>query len=339
MKAMKKMNYLTALAAIVLPAGLLAQQDFHLSQWDAATQYMNPALAGMYAKDKGDYKITSAYRSQWKSLGVRPYKTIYLAYDQPYENWDKKFGVGGYISNNRGGVGKFNTMNMMFTGAYDITHKGAGEHYLTTGLQMGLMYKSFRQDDYTYDIQYSYDEGGFDESIPHGEAYDKTGLLRFDANWGIYYKYMENGENVYPFFGFSVQHITKPRESFNGMDQRLPMRFNFNMGADVKVNEQLKVVPKVLYMNQKRAHEFNAGALAFYNIEATYYDVIFGFDYRHKDAVVIDLGIKHDNHIFRFSYDINTSYLKNYSRSRGAWEFSLILTGEKGKPLFDTSKF
>src|ERR1041385_5654159 len=70
-----------ALATVNCLLPTVKAQDFHLSQYDAATQYMNPALTGMYLGELGDYKIYTDYRSQWKTISTRPYSTMYVAYD------------------------------------------------------------------------------------------------------------------------------------------------------------------------------------------------------------------------------------------------------------------
>ena len=116
------------------------------------------------------------------------------------------------------------------------------------------------------------------------------------------------------------------------------MRFNVNAGCDIFVNEQVKLVPSFLYMNQASVSEMDAGLLAYYKIKNSTFAPFLGGDYRFNDAIVIDIGIKQNEHAFRFSYDINTSYLNNFTGGRGAWEFSLILTGIKGEPLFTTSQ-
>ncbi len=330
MKALIKYMFLIFGIFIMKVAGA---QDYHFSQYDATSLYMNPALTGMYADDKGDYKIYSDYRSQWKALGIKPYSTAYLAYDQPVKKWNKNFGLGAYLVDQRAGVGKFNTMNVMISGAYDIMNNAEGKHYLTTGLQMGIFYKNFNPSTFTYDVQYDPTMGDFNTNIPSEENFGKTSLLKFDANLGMYYKYVDKSKKVHPFVGLSVQHLTKPNESFSSVKSKLPMRFNFNGGCDITINEKLKLSPRFLYMNQAKANELNIGMLAYYKIKEPF-EVLLGVDYRNKDAIIFHAGIKQDKHIFRFSYDMNSSYLNAFSGGRGAWEFSLILTGEKGKPLF-----
>lgn len=336
---MKKVNkHIKALGIIAgvicLGTSNASAQDYHLSQYDVATMYMNPALTGMYGGlGTGDYRVYNDYRSQWAAI-AKPYATIYVAFDMPFKKWDKDFGIGGYLIDNISPSGGFNTFTFMPSIAYNITGSSNDKHYLTTGLQLGFFYKEFNPNSFTYDNQYSASDGTFDQSIPSGEVFAHTNMVRFDANLGIYYKYIERDKKLNPFIGFSIQHLTEPNESFTPVKSLLPMRFNLNAGCDIHVNEELKLVPAFLYMNQAAVPEMDIGLLAYYKIKNTTFTPLIGGDYRFNDAIVIDIGIKQNEHVFRFSYDINTSYLNSFTQGRGAWEFSLILTGFKGTPLF-----
>jgi type IX secretion system PorP/SprF family membrane protein len=333
---MKKINYILSVVLLFGTTAIFAQ-DYHLSQYDQISLYMNPALTGMYGDNKGDYKIYNDVRSQWASL-ASPYTTIYLGYDMPTKWLGKEFGVGGYVIENRSPQGGFNTVTVMPSIAYNITGSSNDKHYLTTGLQLGFFYKDFNPSAFTYDNQYNEADGGFDQSIPSGEIFAKTGLIRFDVNYGIYYKYIEEEKRFHPFLGFSIQHVTTPNESFTNIKSDLPMRFNLSGGCDILINEQVKLTPMFLYMNQAAVPETDIGLLAYYKIKNTTFTTILGGDYRFNDAIVIDIGLKQNQHVFRFSYDINTSYLNNFSGGRGAWEFSIILTGFKGQPFFSKTE-
>lgn len=315
-------------------------QDYHMSQYDMASLYLNPALTGMYSGEKGDYKIYNDYRSQWGALGTSPYTNEYLAFDMPLQAWGKNFGVGAYLINNAAPLGSFNTTSFMGSIAYDIMSKdnSNGKHYLTTGIQLGFFYKEFNPNNFTYDNQYSDAIGGFDQNMPSGESFGKMSVANFDANFGIFYKYIEESSKVHPFFGFSMQHLTVPNESFTTVKSDVPMRFNFQGGCDFNVNEKLKITPMLFYMNEAGVTEFDAGLLGYYKIGTTPFQVILGANDRVNDAVVINTGIKYGEHVFRFSYDINTSYLDAFTGGRGAWEFSLILTIIKGHALFSRSQ-
>ncbi|MEK6615729.1 MAG: PorP/SprF family type IX secretion system membrane protein [Bacteroidota bacterium] len=315
-------------------------QDFHLSQYDATSHYFNPALTGIYFGNSANYRIYSDYRSQWKSLGIKPFSTYYLAYDMPYQ----LYGFGGYLIHNRNGAGGLNTINFMPSAAYKISNEVATPHNLSVGVQLGIIYRSFDPNHFTYDSQFSTAHpNGFDPSIPSGETFEKTSSLKLDANMGVFYKYKNTQWKANPWGGFAVYHVTKPSQSLTGIKKdtagkridRMPMRFVFQAGADWKITEEIRVTSMLLYMNQAQAQELNIGAIGFYHIKETNYDVLGGLNYRWKDAVIVQAGMKYEQHIITLSYDINTSYLNNYTNGRGAFEFSILLTGIKGKPLFN----
>jgi type IX secretion system PorP/SprF family membrane protein len=335
-----KKNILNTLFFLLIASGFYKAQDFHISQYDAGSLYLNPALTGMYNGEKGSYKVYADSRAQWRALGVKPFFTTYLAYDAPYKIKDKNIGLGGYFINNRTGPGNFNTTEFMISGAYDILNRRAdSKHYLTTGLQLGVFYKSFNTGKLTYDIQYSPTvEGGvFDQSVSSGETYSNLNILRFNANYGIFYKYIEKGERWHPFIGASLSHLNRANESFSGTTSRIPIKVSVNGGCDIKLDEKFDITPRFLYMNQAKSNEINFGILGYYKMSENNTRLMLGFDYRYKDAAIAHLGIKQENYFLRFSYDINTSYLNNYTRSRGAWEISLVYTGEKGKPFYKTT--
>jgi type IX secretion system PorP/SprF family membrane protein len=326
-------------AAFLLTGSILKSQDFHVSQYDVTSLYTNPALTGMYGDQKGDYKVYLDSRSQWRAFGVKPFFTTYLAYDMPYTIKDKKVGFGAYFINNRTGPGNFNTTQFMLSAAYNILDKKAnGVHYLTTGLQMGLFYKAFNNN-ITYDVQYDplQDGGGFNQNIASGENLNTLNITRFDANLGLYYKYLDKSKKAHPYAGFSLSHLPRANESFVGTVDRIPMKFMFNGGCDIQAHEKFIVTPRFYYANQAKAYEVNAGVLMDYNLSDDFsvktenWHIMGGFDWRYKDAVILNLGLRNDSYAIRFSYDINTSYLKNYTHSRGAWEITLIYIGEKGK--------
>lgn len=335
---MKK--YITYVAAFLFTGSILKAQDFHVSQYDVASIYLNPALTGMYGDQKADWKAYLDTRSQWRAFGVKPFFTTYLAYDMPYTIKDKKVGFGAYFINNRTGPGNFNTTAFMLSGAYNILDKKAnGVHYLTTGLQLGVFYKAFNNS-ITYDAQYDpYKDGGsFNQDISSGEDnINKLSLTRFDANLGLYYKYLEKDKKAHPFVGFSMSHLTRANTSFVGTVDRIPFKFIVNGGCDIQAHEKFNITPRFYYANQAKAYEVNVGVLMDYNISDDFsvktqnWKIVGGFDWRYKDAVVFNLGVKNDDYQIRFSYDLNTSYLKNYTHSRGAWEITFVYFGQKGK--------
>jgi type IX secretion system PorP/SprF family membrane protein len=330
---MKIKDCIAVCFAVALSLSVKAQ-DFHLAQYDAFPLYLNPALTGNYSGEDIDFRMNAVYRSQWRSLVKKPFTTYGISYDQPY----KKFGIGAFVLNNRAGIAKFNTLNFQVSGSYSVTDQKRSPHLIHVGLQLGLFYKSFNPNNVLFESQYDNSTGSLNPDIASGENFDRTSLVKFDANIGVFYKLKQRFKKYVPFAGFSIMHLSKPSESFSADKNRVPMRFVVNAGCDFRVNDKLKLTPTILYMNQAKASDFIIGAIGYYRV-GDRSDVIFGVNYRVKDALIFQVGIKqNEQHTFRISYDINTSYLHTYTGSRGAIEFSLVLTGKKGKQLF-SSKF
>ncbi|MCD6019329.1 MAG: putative rane protein [Bacteroidetes bacterium] len=324
---MKTKIILPIIVALIISAKSKAQ-DFHLTQYDAFSLYLNPALTGEYLGDEWSYKIHTVYRSQWKTLPVKPYQTYGLGFDKPY----KRVGIGGYLLDNRSGGLDFNTLNFQLSGAYYITDPETSPHTLNVGVQAGLFYKTFNYNKVLFENQYDNETGQLNGAMSNGESFNKTSRVNFDANVGVFYKYKDRRSALNPFLGFSVFHVNMPMESFAGNDRRLPMRFNLNAGTDIRINDTWKVVPMALYMNQAQASELNVGALAYYRFnKQDECDVILGLNYRVKDAAMAQLGLKYNNYILRMSYDMTTSYLSTYTQRRGGYEITLQICGKKPK--------
>jgi type IX secretion system PorP/SprF family membrane protein len=318
---------------------MVRAQDFHLAQYDAFSLYLNPALTGNYLGEEGDYKISSVYRTQWRALTPKPYTTYGVSYDMPY----KKFGLGAYLLDNKSGVGNFNTLDFQTSASYFITDPKTSPHLLSTGVQLGLFYKTYNPSKLLFESQYDYSTNTLNPDVSSGEYFQRTSRINLDANMGFFYKYRDVKKKYWPFIGLSLYHFNRPVESFMGNSSRLPIRWNLQTGCDFLVSDKLKLSPMILYMNQAKASELNIGMLGYYKLnddKEVRYDLIFGANYRVKDAFIVQLGVKKDNIVLRMSYDVNTSYLNTYTNGKGGFELTLQIIGKKGVPLFkSTAKF
>lgn len=316
----------------------LRAQDFHLTQYDQFGLYLNPALTGNFLGDKYDYRASTIYRTQWRPLTSKPYVTYGASYDMPY----KRFGLGGFLLDNRSGGMNFNTLNFQSSASYAITDPATSPHLLNVGLQLGLFYKTFNMNNLLFESQYDYSSGQLNPAISNGENFQRFSRTNFDANMGVFYKYKEKDSKYQPFAGFSLFHVNMPVETFSTYTNRLPIRWNLHGGCDMIINEEWRVTPMFLYMNQARAWELNLGGLAYYKISESkdaQYDLIFGLNYRVKDAIMLQAGCKRDKFTLRMSYDINTSALRTFSNGRGGFELTIVYTGIKGQPAFTRPSF
>jgi len=303
-------------------------QDFHLSQYDANPLYINPALTGMRLNEDWDFRINANYRTQANKSFSDQFSTVTAGFDIPI---NKKFSFGEYIIDNKSLNGSFNTFNFMLSGAYRIIHKdpsGYDKHNLSIGIQMGILHKSLNAANFSYDNQYSASSAdGFDINLPTGENFAKESYSHLDVNMGIYYRFIDENKNFSPFAGASLYHVNQPDESFTSSFSTTPIRFNIQAGCYVNINDEMRILPQVLYMSQAKANELNLGLLSFNKIKNTDYQTILGFAWRRQNSIVLHAGIKFRNNLFRISYDINTSYMKQYGNK--GFEFSCIYTFKK----------
>lgn len=333
---MKKYSIFTLFLFAVI---FIKAQDFHLTQYDAFSMYNNPALTGNYFGEKWDYRINSAFRQQWRQLASKPFSTYGIGFDAHSNGRGTRFGYGGYILNNKSGVAGVNTLNILLSGSYYITKPEQSPHCINVGLQLGTIYRSFNPNNLLFETQYDYNTGTLNPEIASGENFVRNSLLKLDANMGVYYKYKERDDKFSPFIGLSVFHVNMPKQNFTSETARTPMRFSLQTGTDYKINDKIKLITKVLFMYQAKSTELNIGFLGDYlltngNDRDPDYHLVFGLGYRWKDALLVQAGAKRDNMILRFSYDVTTSYLKNYNSGRGAYELSLVFIGLKGKQAY-----
>ncbi len=314
-KYFNTISFVLAIAALGLQSRVSAQ-DMQLSQYDAAPIMFSPAQTGMLKFT--DLRVAAIYRSQWASL-ASSFNTFGLSFDMALnDRWG-----GGVVFLNHDAANVINTSNFLVSGAYQITDPNNSKYMISAGVQLGVLYKRINTNGLIFDSQF--DGYNFDSDLPTMEQFNKTSRTMLDANMGVSYRSTDRTKKVNPFADFAVFHITTPNESFIGeQDSKLPMRWMGNVGARVEVSRGLVIDPSVIWMRQRESQQFQANAIAHYEVTGTPYQVIGGFGYRTEDAVILHAGLRHNSNIFRISYDINVSGLSAYSNNRGALEFTAI---------------
>lgn len=308
-------------------------QDSHLSQYDAAPLYLNPAMTGMF---NGYYRIHAHYRNQWSSV-ASPFVTTAISFDMPY----KKAGIGALILNNRAGVGNYNVLNFVVSGAYDVTIDDKEQHHLSFGGQLGFIHKSVNMEELWFHNQYTNTNSDpIGPSSLSGEVFENTSIFLPELNAGLVYYLSNDKAIVNPFAGFSVFHLTQPNESFFNNENKLLRRYVMHGGAKINITSIIQITPQMLYMSQGNAKEITMGLVANYYFKNQDIWAFGGVTYRTfhlkefntGDAVIALVGIKHGRYVYRFSYDINTSSLNNISRGKGGFELSITYLGGKLLP-------
>jgi len=204
-------------------------------------------------------------------------------------------------------------------------------NHLSVGLQAGLIHKSLDLGSYTYNNQYSTaNGGGFDTDLPTGETFSSSTVIMPQLNMGVLYYNSNDQKLINPFGGFALFHILSPKESFTGIDNRLPRRWVLHGGANFNVSDEIMVTPKFVYMRQANATELLFTVLGYYKIPDMGITAILGGSYRNQDAAILHLGAIYKDFTVRVSYDVNTSTLNTVSNNKGGFEVSVVY--QKPKP-------
>ncbi|MGZ4037341.1 MAG: PorP/SprF family type IX secretion system membrane protein, partial [Bacteroidia bacterium] len=157
--------------ALCLVFGSAQSQDFHLSLYDAAPLFLNPAMTGVV---DATFRVHAQYRNQWNSVAYKPYNTALISADMPKGKW----GFGIQMIEMRAGVGNYNVFQGMFSVAYTVPLDKKKYHHLSFGLQGGITQKSVEYKLYTWDSQYTGSNGGsFDQSTSSQENFKQQSQI------------------------------------------------------------------------------------------------------------------------------------------------------------------
>ena len=321
MRAIKRYSIICCLFLVTA----IKAQDFHLSLYDAAPLFLNPAMTGLV---DGKMRLHAHYRNQWNAVAYKPFTTALVSFDIPKGKW----GFGGQVSNMRAGFGNYNVFQALGSVSYAIPLDKNKYHNLSLGLQAGFTQKRIEYQIFSFDNQWSgLDGGSFDKSINNNENFNRGTQFQEAVNFGALYYYAKQQSRINPFAGFSAFNLTKPKETFFGSNNRLPIRMYTHVGVRVNISELLYVIPKVLIYNQTNIIQQTYALDAGYFFKGEKFYALAGYVYRTKDASVAYVGFKKDNYIFKMAYDFNTSSLRGTSKTKGAYEISLTWLGKKAK--------
>ena len=307
-------------------------QDLHLSQFYTNKMKLNPALAGHY---EGSYQFTGNYRNQWREVGI-PLNTVFFALDKHFFFFSDEINVGLLVADDQYAGFNQKTSKFLLNGAYT---KRFGSHKVSAGIQMGAVLRSTDLSNQTFPNQWIYSQGVFDQNVYNGEA--NLGLNQgfFDLNLGVVWTKKYN--NLEPLVGFTLFHINRPKDTYLvTFIERLRMRKSFFAQLDWRLENNVSVEPKLLYMWTTKAQDLVVGSNFKKHINAKLVKNIYagvhmraGFA-RNVDAVFPTIGFTIDRFDAGFSYDINVSEISQYNERKSSLEWSLVYTF----PLYNPAK-
>jgi len=313
--------YAVVVGLMICSAKSFAQTDPHFSQYYAYPLWLNPALTGVV---DGDYRASVNFKQQWGALN-NSFLTGGASFDMAPK---KNFAFGATVLNQRAGELDFNYLTALVSGSYRLRFGFEGLQMISFGLQAGIINRSFDFSQGRFGNQFN-PISGYDGGMMSGETFQSQSSLVPDVNAGIMYFDGNPNKGVNVFLGASVAHLTRPTDRFSGTDSRIPMRFTGHGGARIRASELLDIVPNALVMYQGNTNEISLGAYAQLNVNPSS-NILFGGNYRVKDAAIAFVGLQLRNMVFGLSYDVNTSSFSRASNSNGGLELSISLIGRNG---------
>ena len=296
-------------------------QDPQYSQFYANKLLLNPAFTG----SGGGYRVGLNYRGQWVNIPGY-YKQTAVAFDMPLYVGSTVQGVGISIENDVAGEGNLGRLNARLNYAYEIqlSDEQDGGHTLRIGLNGGIQQASIQMFKLRFPDQIDPQDGFvYPTSDPLYAKGENLSSLRADAGAGLLYY------NNYAFLSASVDHIPEPIQKFSsgaippGINAKLPRKYTVSGGmriplGDFRDPDALSVTPAFLVKMQRQFFQVDVGT--YVNLDP----MVFGFWYRHQDAVVGLIGFKKDWFSIGYSYDYTISSLTT-GVSGGSHEVSMTL--------------
>lgn len=308
--------------------GAKAQVDPHFSQFYAHPLWLNPGMAGMM---DGGMRITGIYRTQWSEV-MTPFNTAGLSIDA---NTNKNLNLGAHFLSQSAGDAGYKYLNAYATLAYSGVKFGPDQNQrISIGIQAGLLSRRFDPAKFQFGDQWN-PITGYNPGAVSADVITRTSSSVLDVGAGIAYFDASPEKTVNFYGGVAAFHLTRPQDPFvaSGVKQYLPVRYTAHAGARIQVNETLSVIPNVLYMRQGTASEEMVGLFGQLTVN-DYTDVLFGANYRVKDAISPYVGLAFHDFVLGASYDVNTSDLGKAVTGTNSIEISFTYMGRKsGKPL------
>lgn len=327
-------RFYTLLLFLFCSFSMLNAQDIHLTQYYFSPLNYNPSYTGRF---DGDYRIVGNYRSQWGAIMSNQFTTSAVSYDQNFEFFNRKWSLGAVFLHDNSGVAFLTQNKLLLSFAHNFNWKG---NLVSLGIQSGLLHKGVNLRKLTYPDQYNNVTGGFDNSMPTNQIFNRNNSYLPDVNLGATWG-RKLSDKFFPEIGGAWMHLTQPKETFLGdTDSKLQIRSIYDVKLNYFINPKWTITPTLLWMNQNKASEMLFGAMAKHYLNPNKVELteIFGavsfrdgFN-RNYDAFALIFGGKIKEFQVGISYDFNISPLSSITHYRGAFELSIIYIAKRTTP-------
>ena len=323
-----QMKYFAPLAIIILLLTGLEYssyaQQIHFSQAYSAHLTLNPANTGRH---NGDWQAVGIFRQQGQSLS-NDYQTSYFSFEYPIYIKEEKLDAGIYYSrdNSAGNTFPVDKVNISAGHGIFLNHLS----YLHAGVQLAYVQKQIKMNGLSFPDQYNRDIGGFDPTQATQEQLENNRTSYLDAGFGLVYARTITTGIISA--GYSLQQINRPKESFFGIDQSLPMNHIWHAKGDIGINKKIFLVPALIVMHTGNNNMSLIGLNLGYNLDKwlnQHNSIITGIHMRNSTlkesrSLIFSAGTNWQYWTFMLAFDTDISKSVSSSTTGSGLEFSLI---------------
>jgi type IX secretion system PorP/SprF family membrane protein len=312
--------------------GLANAQDPNFSQFFASPLTLNPALTGKF---DGVLRVAGNYRNQWPTIN-NAYTTYTASIDAGIlkghiPEFDQ-FGVGLLAFSDKSGNGVLQNNYLGISTAYHKALDENGYNQLGLGFQGTFVQKRLDVTKVYFEDQLRSD--GFTGLTSEFFQQQQVNVSYFDLNAGMLFNGSTDGTNNY-YFGASMYHLTRPKESFMGGGYIKDPRLTLQAGGMMPLADNNAVHFSAIHSRQAGAYNTVIGGAYMLNLNddpQSPTNLYMGSWFRLGDAVIPYVGLEYRSVRFGATYDVNTSSLKPGSNMRGGAEFSIIYVQKPADP-------
>ena len=303
---------------------------------------LNPAYAGAI---EGRYRVSIAYRDQWRSIVESPFTTmgVYGDVKIKLEHQDQDFFGGGFaVTADRTAVLNVNQNNLSLYGSYHKSLNHSQHEFLSGGLSLGISQRNINYENIYFNDQFN----GLNEyTLSTAEDLPANNFAFADVGLGVAYStYLSRYSNL--TCGLSLDHVPGSSISFYThslqLDEPLPdariyRKFTAMLSMELASNEYVSVLPRVLWQ-QEGPHKMLAAAalvkfdISNYNNSALHLGAGVRMNQTQTEgfktsAIYLMSAYEINGLLIGLSHDISTGGLGSVNPGSGAFELSISFTG------------
>ncbi|MFN9113364.1 MAG: PorP/SprF family type IX secretion system membrane protein [Bacteroidota bacterium] len=310
--------------AILLFAYTANAQDINFSQFYEMPALRNPALSGIF---KGDIRITSIYRSQWRQLlGQNSTTGVGLETKSGINEFtDNFYSLGLVVTNDVAGDAKLGKTQVLPSFAFHKSLSQDRNLFLSAGFMGGIVQQRFDASKLKFDDQFV--NGSYSQTNATRQTFTNTNTIYWDMTAGL----AISGDLGYKYkfyLGAAYSHFNQPKVAFDrNVDVRLNKKIAVNGGLSANVTDYDQLYIYADYFQQGGNTVAQGGMLYKHNlmqqIEEPNYSISVGVFHRLNDAVIPVVKLDYLKVSVGVTYDINISKLSTAAQLRGGAEVTL----------------